>query len=154
MNKEDKHDSTQILLRRTEKQWRHEERVLSSTHALWSTLIGLQGAVAGLAGVLVGQGSFSELAFIIIGTLSLLSIAALAWLNFLSREADRLRAEYFAETSKKGGQSENFNQELENEKSKSAESRYKRTQNIVERVVILVFFLNAIVFGWVTVSCG
>lgn len=146
-------DSREARARRTEKQWRHEERELTSTHAFWGALVGLHGAVAGLAGVLVGQKAFPEVAFFSIGVLSLLSMICLALLNFLSRTADKRRAAYFAVTSHKEWP-EGFQSEHEDSASKAAVDRYSFWQKPVELLVMGLFLVNALIFGCAVLARG
>ena len=145
--------SRDVLARRTEKQWRHEERELTSTHAFWGALIGLHGVLAGLAGVLVGEAAFPPSAFIVIGALSLLCMVSLAILNFLSRTADKRRAEYFAVTSQKVWP-ESFDKERENNSSKAAVKRYVFWQRPVEVIVMVLFLVNALIFGFAVLGYG
>jgi len=144
-------DAADIRARRTEKQWRHEGRELTSTHAFWGALVGLHGAVAGLAGVLVGQKSFPESAFIVVGLLSLASMFLLAFLNSLSRRADNLRAKYFSVTSQKQWP-DGFQKDKEDRVSKTAQDRYSSWQKPIEWIVMMLFLMNALVFG-VAIIC-
>lgn len=153
MNYEKRQPSREVRARRTEKQWRHEERELASTHAFWGVLVGLHGVVAGLAGVLVGQGAFPVTAFVLIGVLSLFSMTALAALNFLSRTADKGRALYFSITSQKDWPQE-FDSKREDRSSKAAVDRYLFWQKPVELVVMAFFLMSAMIFGSAVVTGG
>lgn len=143
-------DSVAIRARRTEKQWRHADRELASTHALWATLIGLHGAVAAVAGVLAGQtSSFSIDAFLWIGVVSLVSMVFLALLNYQSRAADRSRAKYFAVTSRRRSTwPQSFDKDVENQESQDTVARYLFWQRILEPLVMVFFLLNAVIFGY------
>ena len=134
--------------RRVEKQWRHEERALSSTHAFWGTLVALHGAIAGLAGVLVALPSteFPPLAFAVMGLLSIGFVSALARINALSIKADEARAAHFAVTSRQKWP-DDFDSNRSDGESKALEQEYKRERSIIEPVALWFLLVNALIFA-------
>ena len=134
--------------RRVEKQWRHEERALSSTHAFWGTLVALHGAIAGLAGVLVALPStaFPPLAFGVMGLLSIVSVGVLAHINALSIRADEARAAHFAVTSQAKWPAD-FDSDKSDSQSKALEKKYRKQRLLFEKVALWSLLINALIFG-------
>ena len=93
--------SRKILARRTEKQWRHEDRELTSTHFLWNAAITAHAVIIAASGILVGNDKFplARWLFPLIVICSVLAIGGIIKLMFALRSYDSISAAHFRSIS-------------------------------------------------------
>ena len=151
---EQEREQRKILHRRTEKQWRHQDRELTSTCSLWNMIFALQGAVAAVSGALVGVDKFpnASRAFPFIGTLSIISMLVIVILYYLLRTVDHKRAAYFEVTSRGKPWPDDFNQAEQDDKSKGAQKRYIAYRKYLEPLTLVLFLINCFIFAWVIMT--
>jgi hypothetical protein len=135
--------SPEILARRTEKQWRHEERELSSTHALWNTVLGAHAVIVGATGLFVGNNKFPLAAslFWYVFSVAVLALLGLILLTLRLRRFDHLSGAYFRITSQELLPPK-FDKAKEDQKCREAEKQYKVVRDILEPAEIVLFIAN------------
>jgi hypothetical protein len=142
--------SPEILARRTAKQWRHEERELASTHALWNTVLGAHAVIVGATGLFIGNNKFPFAAslFWYVFSVAVLALLGLIFLALRLRRFDQLSGAYFRITSQEPLPPK-FDKAKEDKKCRDAEKQYKLMRDVLEPTEVLLFIANLIMLYFV-----
>jgi hypothetical protein len=147
----------EILARRTAKEWRHEERELTSTHALWNLIIATHAAIVAATGLCVGNNKlpFATTLFLPMFSVSVGAMFGIIVLVFLLRRYDHISAVYFRIVSQEtatNGLPPGFDKSKEEQKRQKAEIRYYYGRNVLEIIEMCLLIANLVMF-YIVVMC-
>jgi hypothetical protein len=134
--------------RRTEKQWRHEDRELTSTHVLWNAAITANTVIVAASGIFVANDKFplAPVLFPYVFSVSAAAILGVILLAYLLRSSDRISGVYFRTVSQQSELPIGFDKGKEEQERQNAEKRYNFWRGILEGTEALLLIANLAMF--------
>ena len=146
-------DDPSDLLRRTEKQWRHEERELAQAQSLGKIILTVQGASIPLSSFVLGDSPCicEKWLFIAIVVVSLLSMLCVAVSSYFLLEFDRYSARHYSITGSGTKYPNDFDEVQSEEKRKALKDRYYRFRPVIGLLHLICFLVSVVLFCMIVV---
>ncbi len=144
-------ETPELLARRTQKQWRHEDRELSSTHSLWRFAFSIHAAMIPVGALFVRDTKChcAIILFCIIIAVSFLSMIGIAYLAYLLLRYDRTSASHYAITSLGRNHNDypkNYDLAAAESVRKATKERFVKRRKIIEPIEIALFIISVLLF--------
>ncbi len=148
-------ETKEILARRTEKMWRHEDREINTSYALWNIVFAIHAAMIGAVGIFIGNDKFplAQTLFPYVFTISIIAMILIVVLIILFRRYDTIHANHFRAIHMGIKRfPTGFNPNISNRNCRKYAKKYYCSRMTIEITEILLFIPNAIIFAIIVMT--